>query len=74
MNETTRKQQAKELTSLLAAECRDMTDVQSLLKDLFKDTVESMLEGRKGHQQMYVHRAGHQHGRTERNPWHVAFR
>jgi len=45
MNETTRKQQAKELTSLLAAECRDMTDVQSLLKDLFKDTVESMLEG-----------------------------
>jgi len=45
MSETTRKQQAKELSTLLAAECQDMTDVQSLLKDLFKNTVETMLEG-----------------------------
>ena len=37
--------QAKELTALLAAECRDMTDVQRMLKVLFKDTVETMLEG-----------------------------
>jgi putative transposase len=44
MNETTRKQ-AKELSSLVASECRDMTDVQSLLKELFKDAVETMLEG-----------------------------
>jgi len=44
MNETTRKQ-AKELSSLVASECRDMADVQSLLKELFKDTVETMLEG-----------------------------
>jgi len=44
MKEKTREQ-AKELTALLASECRDMADVQSLLKELFKDTVESMLEG-----------------------------
>jgi putative transposase len=44
MNETTRKQ-AKELSSLLATECRDMTDVQGLLKELFKGAVETMLEG-----------------------------
>jgi transposase-like protein len=44
MNENNRKQ-ARELSSLLAAECRDMTDVQSMLKELFKDAVEAMLEG-----------------------------
>jgi putative transposase len=43
MNEAKRKQ-AKELTSLVAADCRNMADVQSLLKELFKDTVETMLE------------------------------
>ena len=41
----TRAKQAKELTELLAAECRDMADVQNLLKGLFKGTVETMLEG-----------------------------
>ena len=44
MNET-REKQAKELTALLAAECRDMSDVQKLQKVLFKGTVETMLEG-----------------------------
>jgi len=44
-DEITRKQAAKELTTILAAECRDMSDVQSMLKDLFKDAVETMLEG-----------------------------
>jgi putative transposase len=44
MNETTRNQ-AKELSALMASECRDMADVQSLLKELFKDAVETMLEG-----------------------------
>ena len=44
MDETTRKQ-AKELSSLLAAECKDMADVQDLLKGLFKGAVETMLEG-----------------------------
>jgi len=44
MNEATRAQ-AKELSALLAAECRDMADVQGLLKGLFKNTVETMLEG-----------------------------
>ena len=41
----TRAKQAKELTELLAWECRDMADVQNLLKGLFKGTVETMLEG-----------------------------
>jgi putative transposase len=41
----TRAKQAKELTEILAAECRDMADVQNLLKGLFKGTVETMLEG-----------------------------
>jgi len=40
-----KRAQAKELTALLAAECRDMADVQNLLKGLFKSTVETMLEG-----------------------------
>jgi transposase-like protein len=44
MNETTNKQ-AKELSAILAAECRDMADVQDLLKGLFKDAIEAMLEG-----------------------------
>jgi len=44
MKEKTRSQ-AKELSSLLAAECHDMADVQNLLKDLFKDAIETMLEG-----------------------------
>jgi putative transposase len=44
MNET-RNKQAKELSAMLAAECRDMADVQNLLKGLFKDAIETMLEG-----------------------------
>jgi len=44
MNEATRKQVKKDLTSMLAAESRDISDVQNLLKELFKETVESMLE------------------------------
>ena len=44
MKETTSKQ-AKELSALLAAECEDMADVQALLKGLFKDAVETMLQG-----------------------------
>jgi len=45
MDEATRNKTEKELTSMLAAECRDITDVQSLLKNLFKNTIETMLEG-----------------------------
>lgn len=44
MNETTRNP-SKELAALIASECRDVSDVQSALKELFKDTLESMLEG-----------------------------
>jgi putative transposase len=44
MNDTKRKA-AKELSAILASESRDMTDVQNLLKELFKDAVETMLEG-----------------------------
>jgi putative transposase len=34
----------KELVKLLAAECGSLDDIQNLLKDLFKDTIEEMLE------------------------------
>ena len=36
---------AKELVALLSEECQSMNDVQDLLKNLFKGTIESMLEG-----------------------------
>jgi len=39
-----RKGQMRELTTLLAAECEDMTGVQEMLKELFKGTIEGMLE------------------------------
>jgi putative transposase len=35
---------AKELVTLLSAECQSLGDVQDLLKNLFKGTIESMLE------------------------------
>ncbi len=34
----------QELIGLLASECKDLGDVQALLKDLFKGTIEQMLE------------------------------
>jgi putative transposase len=37
-------EKAKELIGLLSAECGNLEDVQALLKNLFKGTVESMLE------------------------------
>ena len=40
MNDT-----AKELVALLSEECQSMNDVQDLLKNLFKGTIENMLEG-----------------------------
>ena len=39
MNEKT-----KDLVSLLAQECESMQDIQELLKNLFKGTIEEMLE------------------------------
>jgi len=42
--EEAKKEQMKELAGLLSTECRDMTGVQEMLKELFKGTVESMLE------------------------------
>lgn len=36
---------AKKLVALLSEECHSMTDVQEMLKNLFKGTVEAMLEG-----------------------------
>ena len=44
-SDTTRRQAKEELTAILAAESRDMSDVQNLLKELFKNTIETMLEG-----------------------------
>ena len=35
---------AKQLISILSQECESISDVQSMLKNLFKDTIESMLE------------------------------
>ena len=35
---------AKELAALLSAECKNMSDVQAMLKSLFKSTIETMLE------------------------------
>ncbi len=35
----------KELVGLLAEECKDMRDVQALLKSLFQGTIQAMLEG-----------------------------
>jgi len=40
MNET-----AKQLVSVLSEECRSLGDVQEMLKNLFKGTIEAMLEG-----------------------------
>ncbi len=37
-------ERAKELVGLLSTQCESMQDVQELLKDLFKGTVEEMLE------------------------------
>ena len=37
------KQEARELVGLLSSECKNLEDVQSLLKNLFKDTLEKML-------------------------------
>lgn len=37
-------EKAKELVALLAAECTSMSDVQAMLKGLFKGTIEQMLE------------------------------
>jgi len=37
-------ERAKELISLLSAECGNMQDVQAMLKNLFKGTIENMLE------------------------------
>ena len=37
-------EKAKELVSLLAQECDSMQDIQALLKNLFKGTIEEMLE------------------------------
>ena len=37
-------EKAKELVSLLAQECDSMQDIQNLLKNLFKGTIEEMLE------------------------------
>jgi transposase-like protein len=34
----------KELVGILAEECGNLADVQALLKNLFKDTIEQMLE------------------------------
>jgi len=38
------REKAKELVTLLAEECENMEDVQALLKNLFKGTIEQMLE------------------------------
>lgn len=38
------QEKKKELVKLLAQECRNVDDIQSLLKDLFKGTLEEMLE------------------------------
>ena len=38
-------ERAKELVGLLSSECDNLEDVQSLLKNLFKGTIEQMLEG-----------------------------
>lgn len=38
-------EKAKELVALLSEECESMSDVQRMLKDLFKGTIENMLEG-----------------------------
>jgi len=40
----TKRAAMKELSSLIGTECKDMRDIQAMLKDLFKDTVETMLE------------------------------
>lgn len=37
-------ERAKELAGLLSAECENLEDIQMLLKSLFKDTLETMLE------------------------------
>lgn len=38
------KETAKELVGILSTECRNLTDVQDMLKTLFKGTIEAMLE------------------------------
>ena len=37
-------ERAKELVELLSSECENMEDVQAMLKNLFKDTIQEMLE------------------------------
>ncbi len=37
-------QRAKELVGMLSAECADMSEVQTMLKGLFKGTIEAMLD------------------------------
>ena len=37
-------EKARELVGLLAQECDSMQDIQDLLKNLFKGTIEEMLE------------------------------
>jgi len=37
-------EKTKELVSLLSSECENLQDVQTMLKNLFKDTIEQMLE------------------------------
>ena len=61
MNDTKRKA-AKELSAILATESRDMTDVQNLLKELFKDAVESMLEGEMSEHLGYEKHSAHGDG------------
>jgi len=41
---TTTSERAKELIGILTSECESVSDVQDMLKHLFKDTLESMLE------------------------------
>ncbi|WP_374049885.1 MULTISPECIES: transposase [unclassified Sedimentibacter] len=39
-----REEKTQELAKLLAKNCESLSDVQSLLKELFKGTIEGMLE------------------------------
>jgi len=38
-------EQEKELAGMIAGQCKDMTEVQELIKNIFKDSLESMLQG-----------------------------
>lgn len=37
-------EQEKELVGMIAGQCKDMTEVQELIKNIFKETIESMLQ------------------------------